>query len=344
MYRIEKPDRGATIRAKKRWSSLAKPLGGLGKLEEIITAMAGMYGKPRFTIDKRAVVVMCADNGVVDEGISQTTRDVTAVVTENFAKGETSVCKMAKTVGAEIFPIDVGVAADVSGVKNRKIAYGTKNFAKEPAMTRGQAQRAVETGIEAVKELKDKGYKIIVTGEMGIGNTTTSAAVTSALLSVDPALVTGKGAGLSTEGLHRKIEVIKNALALHKPDKDDALDVLSKVGGFDIAALAGVFIGGAMYRVPIVIDGVISAAAALCAERLERGTAEFMIASHSSKESAEELILRELGKDAVIFADMCLGEGTGGVMLLPLLDMALAVYNEMPTFGDIKIEEYKELI
>lgn len=344
MYRIEKSDSGVIAQAKKRWSSLAKPLGGLGKFEKIITAMAGMYGKERFTIDKRAVVVMCADNGVVDEGISQTTSDVTAVVTENFSKGCTSVCKMAKTAGAEIFPIDVGVASDVLGVKNRKIAYGTKNFAKEPAMTRGQAQQAVETGIEVVKELKGKGYKIIVTGEMGIGNTTTSAAVTSALLEVDPALVTGKGAGLSTEGLHRKIEVIKNALALHKPDKDDVLDVLSKVGGFDIAALAGVFIGGAMYRVPVIIDGVISAAAALCAERLARGTEEFMIASHSSNESAEELILRELGKDAVIFADMCLGEGTGGVMLLPLLDAALAVYNEMPTFEDIKIEEYKELI
>lgn len=182
--------------AKKRWASLAKPLGGLGKLEEIVTDMAGMYGETRFALDKRAVVVMCSDNGVVDEGVTQTTRDVTAVVTANFAKGATSVCKMAKTVGADVFPIDVGVAADVAGARNRKIAYGTKNFAKERAMTREQAERAVEIGIETVRELSGSGYKIIVTGEMGIGNTTTSAAVTSALLGIDPAAVTGRGAGL----------------------------------------------------------------------------------------------------------------------------------------------------
>lgn len=344
MYKINKPDRAAIDGAKRRWASLAKPLKGLGKFENQIVALAGIFGEVTFRLDKRAVLVMCADNGVAAEGVTQTTQDVTAVVTENFARGDTSVCKMAKTAGAEVFPIDVGVAAEVKGVLNKKTAFGTKNFAKEPAMTRGQAENCIETGIEAVKELAEKGYKIIVTGEMGIGNTTTSAAVASVLLDVDASAVTGRGAGLSTDALHRKIEVIRNAIALHKPDRNDVIDVLSKVGGFNIAALAGVFIGGAMYRVPIVIDGVISAAAALCAERLAPGTAEFMLASHSSKESAQELILRELKKEAVIFADMCLGEGTGGVMLLPLLDAALAVYNEMPTFSDIEIEEYKELV
>lgn len=337
-------DAEAAEEAKKRWASLAKPLGGLGRLEEQIISLAGIYGSARFDIAKRAVLVMCSDNGVVEEGVTQTTSDVTAVVAANFAKGETSVCKMAETVGADVFPIDVGVAADVPGVRNRKIAYGTKNFAKEPAMTRVQAQKAVGIGIDAVRELSERGYKIIVTGEMGIGNTTTSSAVVSALLDIDAAKVTGRGAGLSTEGLHRKIEVIRHALSLHKPDKNDALDVLSKVGGFDIAAMAGVFIGGALYRVPIVIDGVISAAAALAAQRLAPGCEDFMLASHSSKESAEEIILNELNKSAVIFADMRLGEGTGGILLLPLLDAALSVYNKMPTFGDIKIEEYRELV
>lgn len=343
MYEIESIDERAADEARKRWLSLAKPLHGLGKLEEQITAIAGMKGKARFTLDKRAVLVMCADNGVVEEGVTQTTSDVTAVVTENFAKGETSVCKIAKTVNAEVFAVDVGVAADVSGVLNRKIAYGTKNFAKEKAMTRSEAIKAVEIGIDCVRELKNKGYDIIVTGEMGIGNTTTSAAVTSALLDIDAELITGRGAGLSDEGLKRKIGVIKKALELHRPDRNDVIDVLSKVGGFDIAALAGAFIGGAMYRVPMVIDGMISAAAALCAQRLALRAADFMIASHSSKESAEALILKELNKEAVIYADMHLGEGTGGAIMLPVLDAALAVYNNMPTFADIKIDEYKEL-
>lgn len=344
MYEINSIDKHAANAARKRWLSLAKPLHGLGKFEEQIISLAGMLGQERFTLDKRAILVMCADNGVVEEGVTQTTSDVTAVVTENFAKGETSVCKIAKTVNAEVFAVDVGVAADVSGVLNRKIAYGTKNFAKEKAMTREEVIKAIETGIDCVRELKNKGYDIIVTGEMGIGNTTTSAAVTSALLGVDAELVTGRGAGLSDEGLKRKIDVIKKALELHRPDKNDTIEVLSKVGGFDIAALAGAFIGGAMYRVPMVIDGMISAAAALCAGRIASGTADFMIASHSSKESAETLILKELNKEALIYADMHLGEGTGGAMLLPLLDAALAVYNNMPTFADIKIDEYEELV
>lgn len=344
MYRINELDKRAMDGAKKRWSSIAKPLYGLGKFEDYIIRIAGIAGTPNVDISKRAALVMCADNGVVAEGVTQTTQEVTAIVAENFTKGETSLCAMARIAGADVFPVDVGVNADISGVKNCKIAYGTKNLLKEPAMSRFEAERAINTGIECVKDLAQKGYKIIVTGEMGIGNTTTSSAVTAVLLRKTANEVTGRGAGLSTEGLHRKIEVIKSAIERHKPDADDALDVLSKVGGFDIAALSGVFIGGAIYRVPIVIDGVISAAAALCAARLAPKCAEFMLASHSSKESAAELILSELGKSAVIYGDMCLGEGTGAMMLLPLLDMALAVYNDMATFNDIEIDEYKELV
>lgn len=344
MYEINKLDENAVIGAKKRWNSIAKPLHGLGKFEDCIARIAGIEGTLNVDISKRAVVVMCADNGVVEEGVTQTTQEVTAVVTENIAAGKASVCAMSCAVNAEVFPVDVGVNAEVAGVENRKIAYGTKNMLKEPAMTRDEAQRAIEVGIECVGELSKKGHKIIVTGEMGIGNTTTSAAIVSVILDKSPEEVTGRGAGLSSEGLSRKIEVIKAAIDRHKPNAEDALDVLSKVGGLDIAALAGVFIGGAVYRIPIVIDGVISAAAALCAAEIEPRCADFMLASHSSKESAEDLILDRLGLSAVIRADMCLGEGTGGVMLLPLLDAALAVYNEMATFEDIDVEEYKELV
>lgn len=344
MYKTNRLDECAMKHTKKRWDSIAKPLCGLGKFEDCIIRIAGISGTPKVDISKRAAIVMCADNGVVEEGVTQTTQDVTAIVAENFSKGETSLCAMARIAGADVFPVDIGVKSDIPGVKNCKIAYGTKNILKEPAMTREEAARAVNAGVECVRELAERGYKIIVTGEMGIGNTTTSSAVAGVLLGKTAKEVTGRGAGLSSEGLHRKIEVIKSAIEKHKPDADDALDVISKVGGFDIAALAGVFIGGSVYRIPIVIDGLISAAAALCAARLEPECVDFMIASHSSKESASELILSELGKSAVIYADMCLGEGTGAMMLLPLIDMALAVYNEMATFSDIEIEEYKELI
>lgn len=342
MYKVKELDKTAEENAKKRWNSIAKPLRGLGVFEDIITALAGMQGSHKVDISKRCALIMCADNGVVAEGVTQTGQEVTAVVTENFVKGETSVCAMARHVGADIIPVDVGVARDVEGVINKKMSYGTKNMLYENAMTYDEAQKAVDIGIECVRSLYEKGYQIIVTGEMGIGNTTTSSALTSVLLDLDAAEVTGRGAGLSGAGLERKIEVIRRSIELRQPDKDDVIDVLSKVGGYDIAALAGVFIGGAVYGIPIVIDGFISCAAALCAYRL-CGSSDFMIASHTSKESAAQKILCELGKRAVIDADMCLGEGTGGMMMLAALDTALCVYNDMMTFEDINVESYKEL-
>ena len=341
--RINGLDAEAMTAAKQRWDAVAKPLGGLGEFENIIIQIAGILGTHKFTLDKRAVVVICADNGVVAEGVTQTGQEVTAAVANNFQSGKTSVCVMAEKAKADVFAVDMGVATDTVGTLNRKIARGTQNIAKGAAMTREDAKKAVETGIELVRELKEKGYKIIVTGEMGIGNTTTSAAVSSVLLGVEPEAVTGRGAGLSESGLKRKIEVIKRAIEVNKPDRNDVIDVISKVGGFDIAGLAGVFLGGAVYRVPVVIDGFISAAAALCAARLCGKCVDFMIASHVSDEPAAEMILAELGKKAVIRAGMRLGEGTGGVMLLPLLDMAFAVYGEMATFEETEIEAYKEL-
>ena len=231
----------------------------------------------------------------------------------------------------------------IDGVVNKKISYGTKNMLHEKAMTYEQAKEAVQVGIDCVKELSEKGYKIIVTGEMGIGNTTTSSAVASVLLDRKAEDVTGRGAGLTSGALERKIEVIKKSIELHKPDKNDIFDVLSKVGGYDIAALTGAFIGGAMYGVAMVIDGFISSVAALCAEKLCPKCSDFMIASHVSKESCTADILELLGKKAPINADMCLGEGTGGMVMLAALDTALCVYNEMSTFDDINVESYKEL-
>lgn len=331
---IKPLDTTAIKAAGTHWLDVAKPLFSLGKLEDMITQIAGIRGSANYSLDKKAVVVMCADNGVVSEGVTQTGQDVTATVTGNFALGKASVCIMAKRAGADVFPVDVGVAVDVEGVtdKAKKVAYGTKNIAVGAAMTREQAIKAVELGINTVFELKAKGYDIIATGEMGIGNTTTSSAVLAALLDLPAELVTGRGAGLSTEGLKKKISTVDRALKINKCDKTDFIDVVSKVGGLDIAALAGVFIGGAAANLPVVTDGFISAVSALLAVRANAAVRGYMLSSHISKEPACAIVFNELSLSPVINADMCLGEGTGAVALLPLLDMAHAVYTELHTF------------
>ena len=339
---ICKIDADAKKRAQQKWNSIAKPLHSLGKLEDHIIKIAGMTGNEEVTIDKKALIVMCADNGVVEEGVTQTGQEVTAIVAENFLTCNSSAALMCRKAGVDIFPIDIGMASDTK-VANYKIAHGTKNMAKVPAMTREEAVRAVMTGIRLVKEKKEEGYQIIATGEMGIGNTTTSSAVASVLLEKSVDMMTGRGAGLTSAGLEKKKSVIAQAIALHRPDKGDVLDVLSKIGGFDLAGLTGVFLGGAIYRIPIVIDGFISASAALAAVKYCPIALEYMIASHSSKEPVMQLILKELELKASLFCDMCLGEGTGAVAFLPVLDLAVEVYQKMSTFSDNKIEDYEEL-
>lgn len=329
----------AMEQAEKRWYSIAIPLRSLGKLQDAVTQIAGITGTNDVGLDKKALVVMCADNGVVAEGIAQSTQEVTLIISENFLKEKATASIMCKTVGAEIFPVDIGIAVD-SKLINRKVMYGTRNMAKEPAMTREEVIQAIEVGIAMVAELKEKGYEIIATGEMGIGNTTTSSAITSVLLGESVEKVTGRGAGLSSEGLARKIETIKKAIALHKPDKEDVIDVLSKVGGLDIAGMMGVFLGGAALGVPVVIDGFISAVAALCAVRYCPQAKDYMLASHLSQEPASEMVLEALGIQGFLTCDMRLGEGTGAVTLYPILDIAIAVYNGMSTFEDNSMEEY----
>ncbi len=328
--------------SRKRWDSIAHPLHSLGLLEDVIVQIAGITGSQDVHIQKKALVPMCADNGVVEEGVTQTGQEVTAIVAENFLVEQATASILCKEAGAQIFPIDIGMAVDTK-VPRRKIAYGTKNMAKEPAMTYEEAVRAIEVGIAVAEELVEKGYGLIATGEMGIGNTTTSSAIASVLLDQPVERMTGRGAGLTSSGLEKKITTIKNAIALHKPNPDDAIDVLAKVGGFDIAGLAGIFLGGAALRIPVVIDGFISGVAALVAQRICPQSADYMIASHVSKEPATELILEALGKEAFIHAHMCLGEGTGAVTLFPLLDMAAKIYNSMSTFQDIDVEEYQHL-
>lgn len=341
--RIRQADRAAMEECEKNWDNIAKPLKSLGLLEKYVIQLAGIQGTARVTLGKKALVVMCADNGVVAEGVTQSGQEVTAIVAENFLDEKSCAAIMCKDTGTDIFPVDIGMAVDTPRVEKRKIAYGTKNMAKEPAMTRAEAVRAMETGIRYVEELKEKGYRILATGEMGIGNTTTSSAMTSVLLEMEPEAVTGRGAGLSTERLNRKVAVIRQAIALHKPKKEDPIDVLAKVGGFDIAGLTGVFLGGAANHIPVVVDGFISAVAALVAVRLCPEVSDYILASHVSKEPAGAMLLEALGKRPALTCDMCLGEGTGAVALFPLLEMGLHIYQKMSTFEEIHIDNYVSL-
>lgn len=332
--------------AMEKWDSIAKPLCSLGLFETNITKIVMLTGKINYTIDKRSVVVMCADNGVVLQGISQSGQEITGLVAENLTRGETCVCRMAKMANADVIPVDIGICTDINceGLLARKIRYGTDDMSIGAAMTREECVRAVEVGINLCFDLKAQGYKIIATGEMGIGNTTTSSAVASVLLGVAPQMVTGRGAGLSAEGVCKKIAVIEQAIRINAPNADDVIDIICKVGGLDIAGLVGIFIGGAVAKIPIIIDGFISSVAALSAARICNNCKNAMIASHISAEPAGKMLLEALGMEPTITAKMCLGEGTGAVALMPLLDMAFDIYNNMSTFKDIKMENYEHLI
>ena len=272
-FKMIKPvEKSYEEQAKRRWKTVAKPLFSLGKLEDAVIRMAGIRREADFEIKKKGLLIFCADNGVVSEGVTQTGQEVTAIVADNFTKCATSVCIMAETAGVDLFPIDVGMVTDVPSVTDPKdkVMYGTKNMAMEPAMSREQAAQAVLIGIRKVKELAEQGYDLIATGEMGIGNTTTSSAMAAALLKCEVSLVTGKGAGLSEKGLLHKQEVIGQAIRKYDLYEKDAFTILETVGGLDIAGLVGLCIGGAIYRIPIVLDGVISLVAALTAEKSHR--------------------------------------------------------------------------
>ncbi len=330
----------AREQAQWKWDHIAKPLHSLGELEALIVKIAGIYETTDVRIDKRCALVFCADHGVVAEGVSQSGSEVTALVARSIAEKTANINLMASAANADVFAVDMGMLKSVDGVISRRIAAGTKNMAVQPAMSRQQALQALQAGSDLVGEMKEKGYRIILTGEMGIGNTTASTAMSCALLGMSPETLTGRGAGLSDAGLIRKKRAIERALSVNQPDPHDPVDVLAKVGGLEIAGMAGAFLGGARYRVPIVIDGVISAVAALTAARICPEVKDFMLPSHMSREFAATRIMDELGLKPIIHADMALGEGTGAAALLPLLDMALRVYHGPHTFDDLGMDAY----
>lgn len=336
---IRPADKTAEQEAQRRLDNLAKPIGSLGKLEDIAVKLAGITGNVKNSIEKKCTVVMAADNGVCAEGVSACPQAITTVQSINFIKGITGIGVLSKHANADVRVIDIGIDNDVEypGLVNRKIRKGTSNMAKGPAMSREEAVKGMEIGIEAVGQLVREGYNLLGTGEMGIGNTSTSSAVLMSFSGCSADTAVGKGAGLTDEGFENKKRVITQAIEVNKPDKNDPIDVLSKVGGFDIAGLAGCFLGAAYYRVPIVIDGFISAAAALIAYKLCPAARDFMIPSHCSEEPGFLYVMKEIGLDPMLNLNMRLGEGSGCPLAFNIIEAATAMMNNMATFEEAAI-------
>ena len=327
--------------AEARQLSLAKPPRSLGMLEDISARFAGIAGRLFNDAKKRQVLVFCADNGVVAEGVASPPQSVTLAQTINFTRGLTGVAVLAKHYHTELRVYDVGINAVFHhpGVIDRKIAMGTRNLAVEPAMTREQALQAIETGYAAAAQAKREGAEIIGVGEMGIGNTTTSSAVLSCLLNLPAEATTGRGGGVNDAGFARKKAVIDGAIALHRPDPNDVVDVLSKLGGFDLAAMCGAYLGAAANRLPVVIDGFISVVAALCAARICPACRDYMFASHLSFERGYALAVGELGLQPMFQLEMRLGEGSGCPIAFEVIDCALTVLKDMATFDEARIDD-----
>ncbi|MBR1693548.1 MAG: cobyrinate a,c-diamide synthase [Lachnospiraceae bacterium] len=341
----------SAVKAKKRWDDIAKPIDSLGLLEDYVVRLCRIAGdEGPFDLTKRALVILCGDHGVVKEGVTQTGSEVTKIVSENFAKGCSSVNYLAKAAGVDVFAVDIGMDTPpypqkelVKGaVVDRKVARGTGNIFTSPAMSDEQCRQALAAGMQLVRELKVQGYRIVATGEMGIGNTTPTSVLAGAFLNLPADKVTGKGAGLSAQGMQKKCQVVGHVLDRIRQKKlQEPVDILAEAGGYEIAGMAGVFLGGVREGIPIVIDGAISAVAALTAMQIDDRVADYVIASHESEEIAGRLALRALSAEAIVHGRMCLGEGTGAVMVFPLLDMAMEVYRNMGTFDEYSIEPYE---
>lgn len=338
--------------AEARQKILAKPTGALGTLEDISIQMAGITGKVNNTVDHRAIVIMSADNGVVEEGVASAPQSVTLSQTINFTRRLTGVSSMAKHFGIDLLVVDIGIKLPIpqqlytdsmvedgkltNKIFNNRLANGTKNLAKEPAMTREQALKALCCGIDSVAAIKDCGYEIFGVGEMGIGNTTTSACVLSALTGATGEAVVGRGGGLNDQGLAKKISIVDEAVS--KCKGDDVIDILAKVGGFDICAMTGAFLGAAYYRLPVVVDGYISAVAALAATRLAPNVVNFLFGSHLSKEQGYVIAVDAIGIKPYFDLGMRLGEGSGCPISFNIIETACATMNEMATFDEGAID------
>lgn len=336
--RVSPPDASAMEEARRRQAQLAKPPGSLGRLEELSVQLAGITGKVHNKMDRQHLLVFAADNGVVEEGVSSAPQSVTRMQTVNLTRHKTGASALCRHFGCEITVCDVGVNGDIREPKvlNRKIAYGTKNIVKGHAMTRNQAVQAICTGMDLAENTQ---ADVLGVGEMGIGNTTTSSAVLAVLLDADVEAVTGRGGGITNDSFRKKKEVIRTAIAVNQPDKNDVIDVLAKVGGFDIAAMCGAFIGAAITRRPVVIDGFISAVAALCACKLCPEVRGYLVPSHASYEIGYKLAMDAMELEPIFLLGMRLGEGSGCPLAFQILDAACAILNDMATFDQAGIDD-----
>jgi nicotinate-nucleotide--dimethylbenzimidazole phosphoribosyltransferase len=335
--RIGPLDTEAADAAQARQNTLTKPPGSLGRLEALSVQLAGITGQPIPLIDHKAVITMAGDHGVVAEGVSAFPQEVTPQMVMNFLHGGAAINVLARHVGARVIIVDMGVAADIpphEGLIVRKIAPGTRNIARGPAMTREQAEQAIRAGVEIVEAEVERGLDIVGTGDMGIGNTTPSAAIAAVLAQRTPAEIAGRGTGVDDEGLTRKVRAIESALEVNQPDPEEGLGVLAKVGGFEIGGLAGVILGAAANRVPVVVDGFISTAAAMIAVAIAPQVKPYLIAAHRSQERGHGLMLDWLGLDPLLDFDLRLGEGTGAALGISLAEASCKILAEMATFED----------
>ncbi|MBI2850637.1 MAG: nicotinate-nucleotide--dimethylbenzimidazole phosphoribosyltransferase [Chloroflexi bacterium] len=338
-------DKKSMDEARARQDTLTKPQGALGRLEELSIQLAGIQGKPIPQITNKAVITMAGDHGVVAEKVGNWPQEVTAQMVANFLHGGAGINVIARQVGARVVVVDMGVAGQLKAnpkLLSRKVAPGTKNMAAGPAMTREQAIKAIETGIEIVTDEVKKGLDIVGTGDMGIGNTTPSAAICAVITGRPCAEVTGRGTGIDDQLLAHKIEVINKALAVNRPDAAHPLDVLAKVGGLEIGGLAGVMLGAASQHVPVVIDGFISGAAALIATSMAPQLKDYLIAAHVSAESGHKILLKHLGLRPLLDLEMRLGEGTGAALGIFLSETAARTLAEMATFAEAEVSEKNE--
>ena len=336
-------DKQAAKQAQVRQNRLTKPPGSLGRLEEMSIQLAGMKADPMPEVSRKAVIVMAADHGVALEGVSAFPVEVTKQMVLNFLHGGAAINVLARQAGAATHIVDIGVASDfdpsLPGLWRRKIAYGTRNMAKEPAMTSAQAEQALACGMEVLAEIAEKGLDVIATGDMGIGNTTSSAAIVAVMAGLPVDKVTGRGTGLDDAGLLRKIQVIQQAIAVNQPDPNDPMDVLCKVGGLEIAGLAGVMIAAAARRIPVAVDGFISTAAAMIGVGLVPDVRHYLFGAHRSVEIGHQVMHRYLGLTPLLNLNLRLGEGTGAVLAFHLLEAACRLLREMATFDEAGVSD-----
>ncbi|MCR5507123.1 MAG: nicotinate-nucleotide--dimethylbenzimidazole phosphoribosyltransferase [Lachnospiraceae bacterium] len=336
------PERAVYDEVIRKWDHIAKPIDGLGKFEKIIARIGAIQHNKKVKTENRTLIVFLSDNGIVDEGVSQCGQEVTVSVAKAMSEGRSTVCVMADKANVKVHAVDVGMAGErINGIKDLRIRNGSRNFAKEPAMSMQETLDAIKAGYDTALNVIKAGADIILLGEMGIGNTSTSTALSCAILNTDPLTLTGHGAGLGSERAEHKRRVISDALAACDHDRNDIPGLLSIFGGYDIAAMTGAILASATECTPVVADGLITLTAVLVAERMFPGIKDICIASHEPREPMGRLIMRELDMEAPIDADMALGEGTGAVLLMPLIDVCKNLYDNGIEFDGLGVKAYK---